>query len=45
MKILMAASEMAPFARTGEFADEMLALAAHLREAGHEVSVALPYYR
>jgi len=24
MKILMAASEMAPFARTGEFADEML---------------------
>ena len=45
MKILMAASEMAPFARTGEFADEMLALAAHLCEAGHEVSVALPYYR
>ena len=45
MKILMAASEMAPFARTGEFADEMLALAANLREAGHEVSVALPYYR
>ena len=45
MKILMAASEMAPLARTGEFADEMLALAAHLREAGHEVSVAMPYYR
>ena len=45
MKILMAASEMAPFARTGEFADEMLSLAVHLREAGHEVSVALPYYR
>lgn len=45
MKILMAASEMTPFARTGEFADEMLALAAHLCEAGHEVSVALPYYR
>lgn len=41
----MAASEMTPFARTGDFADEMLALAAHLREAGHEVSVALPYYR
>jgi starch synthase len=45
MKILMAASEMTPFARTGEFADEMLALAAHLIEAGHEVTVALPYYR
>ena len=45
MKILMAASEMTPFARTGEFADEMLALAAHIREAGHEVTVALPYYR
>lgn len=45
MKILMAASEMTPFARTGEFADEMLALAANLREAGHEVSVVLPYYR
>ena len=45
MKILMAASEMTPFARTGEFADEMLALAAHVREAGHEVTVVLPYYR
>lgn len=45
MKILMAASEMTPFARTGEFADEMLALAAHLREAGNEVTVVLPYYR
>ncbi|MFA7344761.1 MAG: glycogen/starch synthase [Terrimicrobiaceae bacterium] len=45
MKILMAASEMTPFARTGDFADEMLALAAHVREAGHEVSVVLPYYR
>jgi starch synthase len=45
MKILMAASEMTPFARTGEFADEMLALTAHLAEAGHEVSVVLPYYR
>ena len=45
MKILMAASEMTPFARTGEFADEILALAAHLREDGHEVTVAMPYYR
>ncbi len=45
MKILMAASEMTPFAGTGEFADEMLALAAHLREDGEEVTVVLPYYR
>ena len=45
MKILMAASEMTPFARTGEFADEMLALAAHVSEAGHEVTVAMPFYR
>ena len=45
MKILMAGSEMAPFARTGDFADEILALAAHLCEAGHEVTMVLPYYR
>lgn len=45
MKILMAASEMAPFARTGEFADEMLALATHLGETGNEVTIVLPYYR
>lgn len=45
MKILMAASEMAPFARTGEFADEMLALASHLVGPDNEVTVVLPYYR
>lgn len=45
MKILMAASEMSPFAGTGEFADEVLALAAQLGEAGNEVTVVLPYYR
>ncbi|MEI6279002.1 MAG: glycogen/starch synthase [Verrucomicrobiae bacterium] len=45
MKILMAASEMAPFADTGELAGEILALAAQLGEAGNEVSVVLPYYR
>jgi len=43
MKILMAASEMAPFAGTGAFADKMLALASHLPD--HEVTVVLPYYR
>lgn len=45
MKILMAASEMAPFASTGEFASEVLALASHLGEAGNEVTVVLPFYR
>ncbi|MEI6034989.1 MAG: glycogen/starch synthase [Verrucomicrobiae bacterium] len=41
----MAASEMSPFAGTGEFADEMLELSSHLGEAGHEVTFVLPYYR
>ena len=45
MKILMAASELSPFAKTGNFADEMLALASHLRASGHEVSVVMPLYR
>jgi starch synthase len=45
MKILMAASEMAPYARTGSFADEILSLATHLCAAGNEVSVVLPFYR
>jgi len=45
MKILMAASEMAPYARTGDFADEMLSLANHICAAGNEVSVVLPFYR
>ena len=45
MNILMAASEMTPFARTGEFADDMLALPGELRKLGHEVSVVLPFYR
>ncbi|MDX2082240.1 MAG: glycogen/starch synthase [Terrimicrobiaceae bacterium] len=45
MKILMAASELAPFARTGDFADEMRELAGHLRALGHEVTVVLPFYR
>ncbi len=45
MKILMAASEMAPFARTGDLADEVAALAGSLQAAGHEVTVVLPFYR
>lgn len=45
MKILMAASEMAPLARTGDLADEVQALAAHLQADGHDVTVVLPFYR
>ncbi len=45
MKILMAASEMSPFAKTGDFADEMLELTSHLQALGHEVTVVLPLYR
>jgi len=45
MKIMMAASELSPFAKTGNFADEMLALATHLKAAGHDVSVVIPLYR
>ena len=45
MRILMAASEMAPLARTGGLGDVLDALPAQLQRRGHEVSVILPYYR
>ena len=45
MKILLAASEMAPFARTGGLGDVLEALPGALAAAGHEVSVVLPCYR
>ncbi len=45
MKILMAASEMAPLVRTGQLADAMADLSGGLRRLGHDVSVVLPYYR
>ena len=41
----MAASEMAPLARTGGLGDVLEALPAELQRRGHEVSVILPYYR
>ncbi len=41
----MAASEMAPLARTGGLADALEALPAELQRRGHEVSVILPFYR
>ena len=45
MRILMAASEMAPLARTGGLGDVLEGLPAELQKRGHEVSVILPYYR
>jgi starch synthase len=44
-KILMVASEAAPWAKVGGLADVVRALAAALREQGHEVAVVLPRYR
>jgi len=44
-KILMVASEAAPWAKVGGLADVVSALAAALRELGHEVAVVLPRYR
>ncbi|MDQ3624306.1 MAG: glycogen synthase GlgA [Verrucomicrobiota bacterium] len=45
MKILLAASEMIPFARTGGLGDVMEALPAALQARGHDVSAVLPCYR
>lgn len=45
MKILLASSELAPFVRSGDLADVIADLSGELRKAGHEVSVAIPYYR
>ena len=45
MKILVASSELTPFARTGGLADAVSELSAELLRLGHEVSVVIPYYR
>lgn len=45
MKILMAAGEMAPFVRIGALADSIAELSGELRKLGHDVTVALPFYR
>src|SRR5260370_10175839 len=45
MKILMATSEFAPLASTGEIGDQVRTLALELKRLGHEVSVAVPLYR
>ncbi|HTQ56082.1 MAG TPA: glycogen synthase GlgA [Bryobacteraceae bacterium] len=44
MKILMVASEAAPFAKTGGLADVVGSLPAALKKLGHEVAVLLPRY-
>jgi starch synthase len=45
MKILMAASEMAPFAKTGGLGDVLGALPEALAAAGHEVLTFIPRYQ
>ena len=45
LKILLAASEVAPFAKTGGLADVSAALGRYLGRAGHDVRVFLPLYR
>jgi starch synthase len=44
MKILMVASEAAPFAKTGGLADVVGSLPAALKALGHEVAVLVPRY-
>jgi starch synthase len=45
MKILLAGSELTPFARTGGLGDVLESLPAALSTRGHEVSVVIPCYR
>lgn len=45
LKILMLASEVTPFVKTGGIADVVSELARALRSLGHDVRVALPRYR
>lgn len=45
MKILLAGSELTPWARMGSVADVLAGLSAALLARGHEVSVVIPCYR
>src|SRR5438094_7415944 len=45
MRILMISAEAPPLQRTGALIDVMNALPHELRGRGHEISVALPFYR
>ena len=45
LKIVIAASEAVPFAKTGGLADVAGALPVHLEKLGHHVCLIMPYYR
>jgi starch synthase len=45
LRVLIATSEAAPFAKTGGLADVTAALARYLHAAGHDVRLVLPLYR
>jgi len=45
MRIVFAASEAAPFAKTGGLADVSGALPKHLHELGNQIAVIMPYYK
>lgn len=45
MKIVFAATEMVPFAKTGGLADVIGSLTAELQGLGHDISVFLPHYK
>ena len=45
MKILLVASEITPYAKTGGLGDVVGGLSSALRERGHEVTCCLPFYR
>ena len=45
MKILMISSEGWPLARSGALADVLAALPRELKARGHEIALAMPFYR
>lgn len=45
LRILIAAAEVAPFAKTGAVAEVVAALARQLRRQGHDVRIVMPRYR